>query len=52
MVVASLGTSGTAWEFPKDSELNPQIKIIGVEPYLQHKIQGLKNMRESYVGNF
>ena len=29
-------------------ELNPEIKIIGVEPYLQHKIQGLKNMRESY----
>jgi len=22
--------------------------IIGVEPYLQHKIQGLKNMKESY----
>jgi len=29
-------------------ELNGQIRIIGVEPYLQHKIQGLKNMRESY----
>ncbi|MEW5909433.1 MAG: cysteine--tRNA ligase, partial [Thermodesulfobacteriota bacterium] len=29
-------------------EYNPNIQIIGVEPYLGHKIQGLKNMRESY----
>ena len=49
MVVASLGTSGTAMGISKKlKELNSQIKIIGVEPYLQHKIQGLKNMRESY----
>jgi cysteinyl-tRNA synthetase len=49
MVVSSLGTSGTAMGISKRlKELNPQIKIIGVEPYLQHKIQGLKNMRESY----
>ena len=49
MVVASLGTSGTAMGISKRlKELNPQIKMVGVEPYLQHKIQGLKNMRESY----
>jgi len=49
MVVSCLGTSGTAMGISKRlRELNPQIKIIGVEPYLQHKIQGLKNMRESY----
>lgn len=49
MVVASLGTTGTAMGISKRlKELNPQIKIIGVEPYLKHKIQGLKNMRESY----
>jgi len=49
MVVSSLGTSGTAMGISKRlKELNPEIKIIGVEPYLQHKIQGLKNMRESY----
>ncbi|MFA5323303.1 MAG: cysteine--tRNA ligase [Smithella sp.] len=48
MVVSSLGTSGTAMGISKKlKELNPQIKIVGVEPYLQHKIQGLKNMRES-----
>ncbi|MCX5850244.1 MAG: cysteine--tRNA ligase [Deltaproteobacteria bacterium] len=49
MVISSLGTSGTAMGISKRlKELNPQIKIVGVEPYLQHKIQGLKNMRESY----
>jgi cysteinyl-tRNA synthetase len=49
MVISSLGTSGTAMGISKKlRELNSQIKIIGVEPYLQHKIQGLKNMRESY----
>jgi len=49
IVVSSLGTTGTAMGISKRlKELNPKIKIIGVEPYLQHKIQGLKNMRESY----
>lgn len=48
-VVATLGTTGTAMGLSKKlKELNPRIRIIGVEPYLQHKIQGLKNMRESY----
>ena len=48
-VVATLGTSGTAMGISKKlKELNPRISVIGVEPYLQHKIQGLKNMRESY----
>lgn len=49
MVVASLGTTGTAMGISRRlKELNPEIKIVGVEPYLKHKIQGLKNMRESY----
>ncbi|MEN6624217.1 MAG: cysteine synthase, partial [Smithella sp.] len=49
MVIISLGTSGTAMGISRRlKELNPQIKIVGVEPYLKHKIQGLKNMRESY----
>lgn len=48
-VVATLGTTGTAMGISKKlKELNESIRIIGVEPYLQHKIQGLKNMRESY----
>ena len=49
MVVATLGTTGTAMGISKRlKELSGQIRIIGVEPYLQHRIQGLKNMRESY----
>ncbi len=49
MVVTSLGTSGTAMGISKKlKEYNENIKIVGVEPYLHHKIQGLKNMRESY----
>ena len=30
-------------------EYNRDIQIIGVEPYLGHKIQGLKNMKEAMV---
>lgn len=49
MVVASLGTSGTAMGISKRlKEYNPAIRVVGVEPYLRHKIQGLKNMKESY----
>ena len=48
-VVATLGTSGTLMGLSRRlKELNPEIAIIGVEPYLGHKIQGLKNMKESY----
>lgn len=49
MVVTGLGTTGTAMGLAmRLKELNPAVKMIGVEPYLQHRIQGLKNMRESY----
>ncbi|MBM4272329.1 MAG: cysteine synthase, partial [Deltaproteobacteria bacterium] len=49
MVVATLGTTGTAMGISQRlKKYNPDVKIIGVEPYLQHKIQGLKNMKESY----
>ena len=48
-VVATLGTSGTLMGLSRRlKEFNPKITIIGVEPYLGHKIQGLKNMKESY----
>ena len=48
-VVATLGTSGTimglcAWY----RKHQPQVRVIAVEPRLGHKIQGLKNMKESY----
>lgn len=48
--IAGLGTSGTitgTGRFLK--EKNPAIRIIGVEPTLGHKVQGLKNMMESIV---
>ena len=47
--VAAMGTTGTlmgAGRFLK--EQNPAVQIIGVEPYLGHKIQGLKNLKEAY----
>lgn len=48
-VVASIGTSGTLMGLCRRfRELDPGIKVVGVEPYLGHKIQGLKNMKESY----
>ena len=50
VVVATLGTSGTAMGIARAlKERNPNIEIVGVEPYMGHKIQGLKNMKESYV---
>ncbi len=48
-VVVSLGTSGTAMGIAKRmKESAPRIKVVAVEPYAGHKIQGLKNMQESY----
>ncbi|EPR42787.1 cysteine synthase [Desulfovibrio sp. X2] len=48
-VVASLGTTGTVMGLCRRlHELNPAIRVVAVEPYAGHKIQGLKNMQESY----
>lgn len=48
-LVITLGTSGTAMGVSRRmKEYDPEIEIIGVEPYLGHKIQGLKNMKEAY----
>jgi cysteinyl-tRNA synthetase len=48
-VVVSLGTSGTAMGIAKRmKESAPHIRVVAVEPYAGHKIQGLKNMQESY----
>ena len=49
VVVATMGTSGTLMGVSRRlKEYNPDIRIVGVEPYLGHKIQGLKNMKEAY----
>ncbi len=48
-VVATLGTTGTVMGLQRRLKgFDPAIEIIGVEPYRGHKIQGLKNMMESY----
>jgi len=50
VLVATMGTTGTLMGTSRRlKEYNPTIKIVGVEPYLGHKIQGLKNMKESYL---
>jgi len=47
--VGSMGTAGTLMGVSKRlKKYNPKIQIIGVEPFLGHKIQGLKNMKEAY----
>jgi cysteine synthase B len=48
--VAGIGTTGTLMGAGKRlKEFNRAIRIVGVEPFLGHKIQGLKNMQESIV---
>ncbi len=50
VVVATLGTAGTAMGILQAMrERNPAIRVVAVEPKLGHKVQGLKNMKESYV---
>ena len=49
MIVSTMGTTGTLMGLSRRfRELKPEVKLVGVEPYLGHKIQGLKNMKESY----
>ena len=48
--VAGMGTTGTLMGVSRYlKERKPSVQIIGVEPDLDHKIQGLKNMHESIV---
>jgi len=49
MFVATMGTTGTLMGVSKRlKQYNPKIKVVGVEPYLGHKIQGLKSLKEAY----
>jgi cysteine synthase B len=48
--VAGMGTTGTLMGcslFLKEKK--PSVKIVGVEPTLNHRLQGLKNMQEAIV---
>jgi cysteine synthase B len=48
--VAGMGTTATLMGTGKRlKEHNPDIQIVGVEPTLGHRIQGLKNMTEAIV---
>jgi len=47
--VAGIGTTGTFVGVAKRfKEFNPEIKTIAIEPYPNHKIQGLKNLKQAY----
>lgn len=47
--VSTMGTTGTLMGMSRRlREDVPGVRIIGVEPYLGHKIQGLKNLKEAY----
>jgi cysteinyl-tRNA synthetase len=49
VVISAIGTTGTLMGLSRRlKELKPDIRVVGIEPYLGHKIQGLKNMNESY----
>ncbi len=48
--VAGMGTSGTLMGVSRFMrEVQPGVAIVGVEPRLGHKVQGLKNMKEAIV---
>ena len=48
--VAGMGTSGTLMGVGRYlREKKPAVQIVGVEPRLGHKVQGLKNMQEAIV---
>ncbi|MFX1344968.1 MAG: PLP-dependent cysteine synthase family protein [Promethearchaeota archaeon] len=48
--VAGIGTSGTLMGISKRlKEFNPKVKIIAVEPKAETPIQGLKNLKTSYI---
>jgi cysteine synthase B len=48
--VSGMGTTGTLMGAGRRlRQHNPKIKVIGAEPVIGHKIQGLKNMHESIV---
>ncbi len=48
-IIATLGTSGTAMGLCRYfTEHHPAVRVTAIEPFMGHKIQGLKNMKESY----
>ena len=49
-LVAGMGTSGTLMGCSRFfAERKPTVRVIGIEPTLGHRVQGLKNMQEAIV---
>jgi cysteinyl-tRNA synthetase len=49
VVVVTMGTTGTLMGTARYLRgKNPAIRVVGVEPFKGHRLQGLKNMKESY----
>ncbi len=50
MFVGGLGTTGTLMGVSRRlKEHNPEIRVVGVEPYPNSAIQGLKNLSSQYI---
>lgn len=50
MFIAGIGTGGTLMGVgTRLRKYSPKTKIVGIEPYPNHKIQGLRNLSEGYV---
>ncbi|MCP4753335.1 MAG: PLP-dependent cysteine synthase family protein [Proteobacteria bacterium] len=48
--VAGMGTTGTLMGCSRYfRENHPKTKVVGIEPTLDHRVQGLKNMKEAIV---
>lgn len=48
-VVATMGTTGTVMGLCQYfADHHPEVRVTAMEPFYSHKIQGLKNMKESY----
>ena len=48
--IAGMGTTGTLMGVSRYLKTkNPSVQIVGVEPVMGHKVQGLKNMSEAIV---
>lgn len=48
-VVATMGTTGTVMGLCQYfADHHPEVRVTAMEPFYNHKIQGLKNMKESY----
>jgi cysteinyl-tRNA synthetase len=48
-IVATMGTTGTVMGLCRYfADNHPDVRVRAMEPFYNHKIQGLKNMKESY----